>query len=167
VHLLESRPAGWSGRVNAEDHSKITIGVRATRVDHPGRVADGQPGASNRPTDTAEATSQHATVPSPNRAATAPAAAVIATRASAQSLPAGPGSTGSAANARHHQVNTARTASTRVAKRRNQPRTVSAARPSPATIRRCPAPAAFATRAEPITAATSARRTSTNTGNNT
>ena len=132
-----------------------------------GRIADGQPGASNRPADTAAATSQHATVPSPNRAATAPAATVITATASAQSLPAGPGSTGSGANARHHQVNTARTASTLPPKRRNQPRTVSAARPSPAAIRRCPTPAAFATSADPITAATSARRTSTYTGNNT
>lgn len=87
--------------------------------------------------------------------------------ASAHADPAGPGNTGSGASARHHQVNTARTASTRAAKRRNQPRTVAGARSSRAAIRRCPSPTAFAASAAPITAAVSARRTSTSTGSST
>jgi hypothetical protein len=68
---------------------------------------------------------------------------------------------------RHHPVNTARTASTRPAKRRNQPRTVSAGRRSSAAISRCPAPVAFAVNPAPITAAVSARRTSNTTGSST
>ena len=130
----------------------------------------GHPGASNRPPDTDTTTSHGATAPSPNRVATAPAAAVIAVIAviaSAQTDPAGSGITGSGSSAANHPVNTARTASARPANRRNQPRTVAAGRPSPTAIRRCPAPAAFATSADPITTATSARRSSINTGNNT
>ena len=87
--------------------------------------------------------------------------------ASAHADPAGPGSTGSGVRSRHHPVNTARTASTRPAKRRSQPRTVSAGRPSNAAINRCPAPVAFAVKPAPITAAVSARRTSNTTGNST
>jgi hypothetical protein len=90
--------------------------------------------------------------------------AVIEAGVSAQ---AGPGSTGSAVNARHHQVKTARTDSSRAAKRRSQPRTVSTGRPSSPAIPRQPAPAAFAASAAPTTAAVSDRRTSTNTGSNT
>jgi hypothetical protein len=127
----------------------------------------GQPGASNRPPDTATATSHGATVPSPNRPATAPAAAVIAVTASAHPVPAGTGITGSALTARSHLVNTDRTASTRPANRRNHPRTVSTGRPSATAIRRNPAPAAFAASAVPITTARSARRSNATTGNNT
>ncbi len=87
--------------------------------------------------------------------------------ASAHADPAGPGNTGSGARSRHHRVNTARTASTRSAKRRNQPRTVSGGRPSSAAISRCPDPVAFAVNPAPITAAVSARRTSNSTGSST
>ncbi len=89
AHLLRCHPSGRSSRDDRrgsqQDHHRgkgqlvLLIGVRVT---------NGQPGASNRPGDTAAATSQRATVPSPNRAATAAAAAVIAARTSAQSLPA-------------------------------------------------------------------------------
>ena len=48
-------------------------------------------------------------------------------------------------------VNAARTDSARPANRRNHPRTVAAGRPTNAAIRRCPTPAAFATRPAPIT----------------
>lgn len=96
----------------------------------------GQPGASNRPFEIAAAIAQTGTSPASNRAPSAPAAAVSAPIASAHTEPAGPGITGSAASARHQPVNTTRTASTRPANRRNQPRTVSAARPSSTAIRR-------------------------------
>lgn len=99
-------------------------------------ASSGQPGASSRPPDTAVATAQTGTSPRPNRAPSAPAAAVITTSASAHADPAGPGNTGSADSARHQPVNTPRTASTRPENRRNQPRTVSAGRPSPAAIPR-------------------------------
>jgi hypothetical protein len=135
----------------------------------------GQPGASNLPADTATAVSHRVIsttngptrAASPNRARAAAAAAAITASVSAQADPAGPGSTGSGASARHHPVNTARTASSRPAKRRNHPRTVSTGRSSNTATRRCPAPAACAANAAQITAAVSARLTSTNTGNNT
>jgi len=130
-------------------------------------VSEGQPGASSRPFEIAAAAAQTATSPAPNRVPNAHAAAVTTAIASAHADPAGPGNTGSAASARHQPVNTTRTASTRPANRRNQPRTVSAGRSSSAAIRRYPTPVALAASAAPITTATSARRTSTNTGNNT
>ena len=130
-------------------------------------VSSGQPGASNRPFEITVATAQTGTSPARNRAPSAPAAAVTAAIASAHADPAGPGSTGSAASARHQPVNTTRTASIRSVNRRNQPRTVSAGRPSSAPIHRYPEPVALAARADPITAAMSARRASTPTGNNT
>jgi hypothetical protein len=130
-------------------------------------VSSGQPGASSRPWEIAVATAQTGTSPTPNRAPNAHAAAVTAATASAHADPAGPGNTGSAASARHQPVNTTRTASTRPANRRNQPRTVSAGRRSSAAIRRYPEPVALAVKADPITDATSARRPSTPTGNNT
>jgi len=127
----------------------------------------GHPGASNRPPDTDTTTSHGATAPSPNRAPTAPAAAVMAVIASAQTDPAGSGITGSGSNAASQPVNTARTASARPANRRNQPRTVSTGRPNAAAIRRYPLPPALATSAAPITTAASARRNNATTGNNT
>lgn len=139
----------------------------AARVDQPRSAGRGQPGARSRPAETATATCQTGTAPMQNRASIAAAAASIAASASAHADPAGPGNTGSGASARHQRVNTTRTASTRPAKRRNQPRTVSAGRPSSAAIRRCPSPAALAASAAPITATVSARRTSTNTGSST
>lgn len=127
----------------------------------------GQPTANNRPPDTATASSHGATAPSPNRTAPAPAAAVIAVTASAHADPAGSGITGSGCNAAHQPVNTARTASTRPANRRNHPRTVSTGRPNAAAIRRYPLPPALAASAAPITTAASARRNNATTGNNT
>lgn len=99
-------------------------------------VLPGQPGASSRPFEIAVAVAQTGTSPAPNRALSAHAAALTAAIASAHTDPAGPGNTGSGASARHHPVNTTRTASTRPVNRRNQPRTVSAGRPSSAAIRR-------------------------------
>ena len=65
-------------------------------------------------------------------------------------------------------MNTDRTASARSAKRRSQPRTVSAGRARSAAIRRNPARlVAFAASADTITAAVSARRSNALTGNNT
>jgi len=65
-------------------------------------------------------------------------------------------------------VNTERTASARSAKRRSQPRTVSAGRAKSVAIRRNPARlVAFAASADTITAAVSARRSNPVTGNNT
>jgi hypothetical protein len=72
----------------------------------------------------------------------------------------GRASPGSGSRSRSHSVNTARTGSSRPANRRSQPRTVSAVRPSATAIRRCPAPAAFATNAAPVTTARSARYSS-------
>jgi hypothetical protein len=127
----------------------------------------GQPGANNRPSDTAAATSHSDTFPSSNRVTTAAAIARIAATASAHTDPTGSGITGSAATARTQVVNTARTASARPANRRNQSRTVSTGRPTTAAIRRNPNPDALAANASPITAAMSARRTSANTGSST
>src|SRR3954452_25465819 len=95
----------------------------ATRVDQYWSVGAGQPGDSNRPAETAEATCQTG-ASTQNLAMNARAAALTAATASAHPDPAGPGNTGSGARARVRSVNTARTASTRAPKRRNQPRTV-------------------------------------------
>src|SRR6266542_3967694 len=127
----------------------------------------GQPGANNRPPDTPTATSHGATLPTPNRIATAAAAAPIAAIASDHAVPAGSGITGSGSSARTHPVNTDRTTSTRPANRRSQSRTVSTGRPNAAAIRRYPTPSALATNAAPIVTATSARRSNATTGNNT
>jgi hypothetical protein len=127
----------------------------------------GQPGANNRPPDTAAAHGHSGTVNTANRPATAAAAAPIAATASAHTPPAGPGITGSAATARNNTVNHRRTASTRPANRRSQPRTVSAGRPNAAAIRRCPTPAALAASAAPITATASARRSNNPAGSST
>jgi hypothetical protein len=131
----------------------------STHVDQPRPTGAGQPGNSSRAAEIVVATCQTGTSPMPNRAPTPAAVAPIAAMASAHADPAGPGSTGSGARARHQRVNTARTGSTRAAKRRSQPRTVSGGRPSRAAISRCPAPVAFAVNPAPITAAVSARRT--------
>ena len=81
--------------ITEEDHP--TSG--ATRVDQHWSVGVGQPGDSNRPAETAETTCQTGTS-TENLAMNAPAAAVTAATASAHPDPAGPGSTGSGANAR-------------------------------------------------------------------
>ena len=149
--------------ITKDEHSAS----EATRVDQLRPVVAGQPGANSRPAVTAAATCQTGTSPRENRAPAAAAAAPIAAIASAHPDPAGPGNTGSGANARHHRVNTTRTASTRPANRRNQPRTVPGGRPSSTAIRRCPTPAVFDASAAPITAAVSARRASISTGSST
>jgi hypothetical protein len=131
-------------------------------IDYPG-----QPGASNRPRETALAHSHHGTMDTTNRPTAAAAAAAIAANASAHPPPAGSGITASAATARSSTVNTARTASSRPANRRSQPRTVSVGRPNTKAIRRCPAPPALAESAQPITTAASARRSSNPTGSST
>jgi len=128
----------------------------------------GQPGANNRPPDTATAVSASDTVDSTNRRPMAAASAAIAVIASANPLPAASGITGSASTARSHTVNTDRTASARSPNRRSQPRTVSAGRASSAAIWRNPTRrTALATNAATITAAASARRSSAVKGNNT
>jgi hypothetical protein len=127
----------------------------------------GQPGASNRPPETADTHSHGGTPNTPNRAATAVTAAPIAANASAHTPPAGAGITGSAATARSNTVNSRRTASTRPPNRRNQPRTVSTGRPNTTAIRRHPTPTALADNALPITTTRSARRSSNPTGSNT
>jgi hypothetical protein len=127
----------------------------------------GQSGASNRPDEIAVASSHGDTSGITNRLAAATAVASIAAIASAHALPAGSGITGSGSSTRTQTVNTARTASTRPANRRSQPRTVSAGRPTTQAIRRYPNLAALAASAVPITTAASARRSNPTTGNNT
>lgn len=98
------------------------------RVDSCCTTGPGQPGANNRPPDTATAVSASDTVDSTNRRLMATASAAIAIIASANPLPAASGITGSASTARSHTVNTEPTAWARSPKRRSQPRTVSAGR---------------------------------------
>ena len=69
------------------------------------------------------------------------------------------GITGSGLVRASSTVKNARTSSARAANRRSHPRTVDAGRPSTAAIVRCPAPAAAASSAAPITAPASARFT--------
>src|SRR6185295_4499155 len=138
------------------------------RVDSCCTHRPGQPGANNRPPDTATAASASDTVGSANRRSITAATAAITVTASANTPPAASGITGSGSTARNQTVNIDRTASARSAKRRNQPRTVSPGRPRSAAIRRNPKPhRAFAANADTITAAVSARRSSALTGNNT
>ena len=118
----------------------------------------GQAGASSSPDVTAAASCHRATVPTPGTMAAAAAAAATAATASAAGDPAGPGSGGSVTSAAASAVNTDRTRSARRVKARSQPRTVEAGRPSRPAITRCPAPAAFASSASPITSPASARR---------
>src|ERR1019366_7876914 len=70
------------------------------------------------------------------------------------------GSSGPACGSRlcSSRVNNTRTSSARPPKRPSPPRTVDAGRPNPAAIKRCPAPAALTSNAEPITDPASARR---------
>ena len=72
-------------------------------------------------------------------------------------------SSGSSANA--HREKCARIASASRANRRSQPRTVSFGTPSRSAIGRCPAPAALAASAAPITATASRRRSKHSSGN--
>ena len=64
-------------------------------------------------------------------------------------------------------MNPARSRLGPAANRRSQPRTVAAARPTRVSDPAMPPPAAASPSAAPITSTTSARRTSTHTGNNT
>jgi len=112
-----------------------------------------EPGASNRPPVTAEASS-HADNPlttSPQRPTTATAAAATAATASANPPPAGLGNTGAGSSATNNSVNPTRTSSARDRNRRTHPRTVPSARPNRPAIRRYPQPSADNTNPEPIT----------------
>jgi hypothetical protein len=151
---------------SGKTHDMITITSGATRVDQHAAARSGQPGANNLPPETTAATPHGDTVTT-NRRITDTVTASITVTASAHALPADAGITGSGSSARNHTVNTARTDSSRPAKRRNQPRTVSAGRDNTAAIHRCPSPTAFAASAAPITTAASARRSNATTGNNT
>ena len=77
------------------------------------------------------------------------------------------GITGSGLVRASSTVKNARTCSARAANRRSHPRTVEAGRPSTAAIVRCPAPAAAASSAGPITAPASARRDRHHAGSST
>ena len=77
------------------------------------------------------------------------------------------GITGSGLVRASSTVKNARTSSARAANRRSHPRTVDAGRPSTAAIVRCPAPAAAASSAAPITAPASARRDRHHAGSST
>jgi hypothetical protein len=132
------------------------------------RDDQGQPGASNRPPDTAAASNHGGTAPtSGQRDPTAADAPATAATASANTDPIAAGGTGSTPTRTSSAVNTNRTASARPAKQRSHPRTVSTGRPTTAAIARTPAPAAFAASAAPITVTASARRSSANTGSRT
>jgi hypothetical protein len=84
---------------------------------------------------------------------TAAHAAPTAATTSGQALPAALGALWSTPARRVTTVKCARTCSNRSLIRRSHPRTVDAGTPITAAILRCPAPAARATRAAPITAA--------------
>lgn len=101
------------------------------------------------------------------RLPTAAATARIAATASAKAVPVAAGTCGSGSRAASTTVNQERTDSAAPAKARSQPRTVSTGRPNWAAIDRNPAPEALASKAAPITTATSARRNKAITGNNT
>src|SRR5208283_5657229 len=118
----------------------------------------GQAGASSSPHVTAAASCHRATAPTPGIRAAATAAAATAATASATAVPAGAGSGGSVTRLAASAVNTCRTCSARAENARSQPRTVEAGRPSRPTTARCPDPAAFASKASPITSPASARR---------
>lgn len=76
----------------------------------------------------------------PNRNTHARTAGAIASSTSPNTLPAGSTAPNSASSTTAQRVKCARIASPRNANRRSQPRTVSAATPSRAAIRRCPSP---------------------------
>ena len=123
------------------------------------RPCPGQPGAISSPPLAADAAVHTGTVPSSGqRCATATAAPAIADTAAATGPAAAAGITGSGLVRASSTVKNARTSSARAANRRSHPRTVDAGRPSTAAIVRCPAPAAAASSAAPITAPASARR---------
>jgi len=126
-------------------------------------------GASNPPRDTAEANNHGDTVSrNPGqRDNTATVAANTAATASPNPVPAANGGAVPGSTSTARAVNAARTDPARPAKRRSHPRTVDAGRPTNCAIRRCPQPAAFATRAAPITSTTSARLDNPITGSNT
>jgi hypothetical protein len=127
----------------------------------------GQPGANNRPADTAPATCHTVTPITTNRAATAAVAASIAATASAHTEPAGSGRAGSDVTAHSSRVNQPRTASVLEPNRRSHPRTVPNGRPRSAAIGRAPDPAALPAIAAPTTSTASARRSRNPTGNST
>jgi hypothetical protein len=134
------------------------------------RVASppGHPGASSSPPLAADAAAHTGTSPRcGHRAATAAAAPVTADTAAATSPGAPAGITGSGAIRASSTVKNTRTGSARPANRRSHPRTVAAGRPSSPAIFRCPAPAAAASSAVPITSPPSARRDRHHAGSST
>jgi len=128
----------------------------------------GQPGAISRPPLAADAAAHTGTVPSSGqRWVTAAAAPATADTAAATGPAAPAGITGSGLVRASSTVKNARTSPARAANRRSHPRTVDAGRPSTTAIVRCPAPAAAASSAAPITAPASARRDRHHAGSST
>lgn len=128
----------------------------------------GHLGDSNRPRLVAAASCHGDTSPMPGqREAAAFQAPTTADTASAKTLTDAAGGVGSGAVSTSSTVKYTRKCSARLSNRRSQPRTVSTGRPSTVAIVRAPAPAAFATSADPITSTKSTRLTSTNTGRST
>ena len=164
-HLLHRR--------NGVDHShRNTAGPPArargaTRVDQlPAPTRRQQPaGAHRRPATTATPRPP----PGPPRAAAAAAAAATAATASANRRPGrAPAAPDQPPPRTASTVNTDRgPAPPASANRRSQPRTVAAGRPSRRRDRPVPQPGRLAASAAPITAATSARRSSAHTGSST
>lgn len=139
--------------------------MRATAwlIDDHGHLGD-----SNRPRLVAAASCHGDTSPmSGQREAAALQAPTTADTASAKTLTDTAGGIGSGPVSTSSTVKYTRTCSARCPNRRSQPRTVSTGRPRAAAIVLAPAPAAFATSADPITSAKSTRLTSTNTGRST
>lgn len=93
---------------------------------------------ANSPPDLTAATSCHTDTARKwgHRAQTARAVNTIAATASPTSPPAGSGMTGAGSSAQASAVNPTRTGPARASNRRNQPRTVDAARPTIPAMRR-------------------------------
>lgn len=128
----------------------------------------GQPGASRRPPEAADAIRHGDSPTTTGHLDPVPtAAASTAATASRNGEPAAAAGTGSTPTPTSSTVKNTRTAAAREANTRSHPRTVAPGRPSRAAIGRHPDPAALAASAAPITSTASARRTSTDTGSNT
>jgi hypothetical protein len=128
----------------------------------------GQPGASRRPPETAQAIRQGDSPTTPGHLEPTPtAAASTAATASANPDPTAAAGTGSTPTPTSNTVKNIRTAPARNANARSHPRTVAPGRPSRPAIDRHPDPTALAVNAAPITSTVSALRTSTDTGNST
>lgn len=137
----------------------------------PTPAAGGHPGDNNRPPLPATATPAAVTAPTgapgANRDTIAALAAPTAASTSPRLVPVAAGIDTSTPAVTATPTNQCRTASARRPITRNQPRTVHAGTPTAAPIRRCPTPAALASRAAQITSAEYALRSNNDTGNNT